>query len=304
MEWNDRFRDSVRTFWLSDVRAAQHGHTGHGIRDLATRLAGSQDLFEARDRGPLASVNFVTAHDGFTLADLTAYNRKHNGANGEGNRDGTDDNRSYNHGREGWADAGESILRDRRRSMRNLMATLLLANGVPMLNAGDELGRTQWGNNNPYCLDIEEMWVDWELEPWRADLLETARFLTGLRRRHPVLRQRTFHTGQPVSADGSLDVAWYGTDGVELDTGGWESAATHTLQMLLGRFPRNYREIEWEIKQNILRASFFLHNAREELQKLDHESYLDNMEKAAVKVALEYVDSVIEDFRLKDLKQK
>ncbi|MGA8044736.1 MAG: glycogen debranching protein GlgX, partial [Dermatophilaceae bacterium] len=136
LEWNDRFRDSVRTFWLSDVRAAQHGHTGHGVRDLATRLAGSQDLFDARDRGPLASVNFVTAHDGFTLADLTAYNRKHNGPNGEGNRDGTDDNRSYNHGREGWADASGSILRDRRRSMRNLMATLLLANGVPMLNAG------------------------------------------------------------------------------------------------------------------------------------------------------------------------
>ncbi|MGA8046497.1 MAG: glycogen debranching enzyme GlgX, partial [Dermatophilaceae bacterium] len=139
----------------------------------------------------------------------------------------------YNHGREGWADASGSILRDRRRSMRNLMATLLLANGVPMLNAGDELGRTQWGNNNPYCLDIEEIWFDWELEPWREDLLETARFLTGLRRRHPVLRQRTFHTGQPVSADGSLDVAWYGTDGAELDTEAWESASTHTLQMLL-----------------------------------------------------------------------
>lgn len=233
VEWNDRFRDAVRTFWLSDVRAAQHGHTGHGVRDLATRLAGSQDLFEARDRGPLASVNFVTAHDGLTLADLTAYNRKHNGANGEGNRDGTDNNRSYNHGSEGWADASASVLRDRRRSMRNLMATLLLANGVPMLSAGDELGRTQWGNNNPYCLDIEEMWTDWELEPWREDLLETVRFLTGLRRRHPVLRQRTFHTGQPVSEDGSLDVAWYGTDGGELDSEAWESAATHTLQMLL-----------------------------------------------------------------------
>ena len=233
LEWNDRFRDSARTFWLSDVRAAHHGHTGHGVRDLATRLAGSQDLFHARDRGPLASVNFVTAHDGFTLADLTAYNRKHNAANGEGNRDGTDDNRSYNHGREGWADAGKATLRGRRRSMRNLLATLLLANGVPMLNAGDELGRTQWGNNNPYCLDIEEMWFDWELEPWRVDLLETACFLTGLRRRHPVLRQRTFHTGQPVSPDGSLDVGWFGTDGRELDTAAWESAATHTLQMLL-----------------------------------------------------------------------
>jgi glycogen operon protein len=233
IEWNDRFRDSARTFWLSDVRAAHHGHTGHGVRDLATRLAGSQDLFGNRDRGPLASVNFVTAHDGFTLADLTAYNRKHNAPNGEGNRDGTDDNRSYNHGREGWADASPTTLRARRRSMRNLMATLLLANGVPMLNAGDEFGRTQWGNNNPYCLDIEQTWFDWDLEPWQVDLLETARFITGLRRRHPVVRQRTFHTGEPVSPDGSLDVAWFGLDGAELDTATWESAATHTLQMLL-----------------------------------------------------------------------
>ena len=233
VEWNDRFRDATRAFWLSDIRAARHGHTGHGVRDLATKLAGSQDLFHARDRGPLASVNFFTAHDGFTLADLTAYNRKHNGANGEGNRDGTDDNRSYNHGREGWADASESTLLERRRSMRNLLATLLLANGVPMLNGGDEMGRTQWGNNNPYCLDIEEMWFDWDLEPWRANLLDTTRFLTALRRRHPVLRQRTFHTGQPVATDGSLDVAWFGTDGCGLDTAAWESAGTHTLQMLL-----------------------------------------------------------------------
>ena len=233
LEWNDKFRDATRAFWLSDVRAARHGHSGHGVRDLATRLAGSQDLFHARDRGPLAGVNFFTAHDGFTLADLTAYNRKHNGSNGEGNRDGSDDNRSYNHGHEGWADASESTLRERRRSMRNLMATLLLANGVPMLNGGDEMGRTQWGNNNPYCLDIEEMWFDWELEPWRANLLDTTRFLTALRRRHPVLRQRTFHTGHAVSPDGSLDVAWFGTDGCGLDTAAWESAGTHTLQMLL-----------------------------------------------------------------------
>ena len=233
LEWNDRFRDTVRTFWLSDVRAARHGHPGHGVRDLATRLAGSQDLFHARDRGPLASVNFVTAHDGFTMADLTAYNRKHNGANGEGNRDGTDDNRSFNHGREGWADASESILTARRRSIRNLFATLLLSAGVPMINAGDEFGRSQWGNNNPYCLDIEDIWFDWDLEAWQEDLLETAAFLVGLRRDHPVLRQRTFFTGHAVDDDGSVDVAWFGAHGAPLSREEWESGGTNTLVMLL-----------------------------------------------------------------------
>ena len=233
LEWNDKFRDAVRTFWLSDVRAARHGHAGHGVRDLATRLAGSQDLFHSLDRGPLASVNYVTAHDGFTMADLTAYNRKHNGANGEGNRDGTDDNRSYNHGREGWADASDAVLTARRRSIRNLLATLLVSAGVPMLNAGDELGRSQWGNNNPYCLDIESMWFDWSLEPWQQDLLETAAFLVRLRREHPVLRQRTFFTGHAVDDDGSVDVAWFGAHGGELSREEWESGGTSTLAVLL-----------------------------------------------------------------------
>jgi isoamylase len=233
LEWNDKYRDAVRTFWLSDVRAARHGHSGHGVRDLATRLAGSEDLFGTGDRGPLASVNYVTAHDGFTMADLTAYNRKHNGANGEGNRDGTDDNRSFNHGQEGWAEASGQTLAARRRSIRNLMATLLLSAGVPMINAGDELGRSQWGNNNPYCLDIEEMWFDWDLARWQEDLLETVRFLLALRRDHPVLRQRTFHTGHAVHDDGSVDIAWFGGHGRELTRTEWESGVTHTLSALL-----------------------------------------------------------------------
>ena len=232
LEWNDRFRDATRTFWLSDVRAAIHGHTGHGVRDLATRLAGSQDLFHTLDRGPLASVNFVTAHDGFTLADLTAYNTKHNAANGEGNRDGSDDNRSFNHGHEGWAEANDETMTLRRRSMRNLMATLLVATGVPMINAGDEFGRTQWGNNNAYCLDIEDMWFDWDHEPWQHDLLETTRALIALRRAHPVLRQRTFFTGA-VDENGSVDLAWFAPDGRSLTWSEWESGATHTLGMLL-----------------------------------------------------------------------
>ncbi len=233
LEWNDRFRDSARTFWLSDVRAARHGHTGHSLRDLATRLAGSQDLFHARDRGPLASVNFVTAHDGFTMADLTAYNTKHNAANGEGNRDGSDNNRSFNHGHEGWSEASEETQTARRQSMRNLMATLLISTGVPMINAGDEFGRTQWGNNNPYCLDIEEIWFDWDLEPWQRDLLETSQFLIGLRRDHPVLRQRTFFTGEAVNGNGSTDVAWFGAHGHQLSPQEWESGGTYTLAMLL-----------------------------------------------------------------------
>ncbi|MDO5503008.1 MAG: glycogen debranching protein GlgX [Actinomycetia bacterium] len=233
LEWNDKYRDATRTFWLSDVRASRHGHSGHGVRDLATRLAGSQDLFYARDRGPLASVNFVTAHDGFTMADLTTYNTKHNEANGEGNRDGSDNNRSFNHGSEGWAEASEETMLLRRRSMRNLMATLLVSAGVPMINAGDEFGRTQWGNNNPYCLDIPDMWFDWDLEPWRRDLLSTAQFLIRLRREHPVLRQRTFFTGEAVTEDGSVDVGWFSASGDELTHEEWESGATHTLAMLL-----------------------------------------------------------------------
>jgi len=234
-EWNDRFRDSVRTFWLGDLRGQHGGHPGHGVRELATRLAGSQDLFGGRDRGPVASVNFVAAHDGFTVADLTRYDVKHNAANGEGNRDGTDGNRSWNHGVEGPAhgtDAAE-VERARRRSMRNLLGTTLLATGVPMLNAGDELGRTQGGNNNPYCQDNPTSWFDWDLAPWQQDLLETTRFLARLRAEHPVLRQRAFFTGREAHEDGGADLAWFGSDGEEMQAGHWENPATRTLQMLL-----------------------------------------------------------------------
>ncbi|WP_270886626.1 glycogen debranching protein GlgX [Pedococcus sp. 5OH_020] len=234
-EWNDRFRDSVRTFWLQDVGAQQSGHLGHGVRELGTRLAGSQDLFWDRDRGPVASVNFVAAHDGFTVADLTRYNSKHNGPNGEGNRDGTDGNRSWNHGVEGLATGAdcEVVETARRRSMRNLLATTLLATGVPMLNGGDELGRTQGGNNNPYCQDNETSWFDWDLQDWQRDLVETTRFLSRLRAEHPVLRPRTFFTGREVHADGSTDLAWFDVDGEPMGNGRWEDPATRTLMMFL-----------------------------------------------------------------------
>jgi glycogen operon protein len=237
-EWNDRFRDSVRTFWLDDLKALAAGHhQGHGVRELATRLAGSQDLFGHRDRGPVASVNFVAAHDGFTATDLTRYDTKHNVPNGEGNRDGSDNNRSWNHGVEGPVDPGADdaahIATARRRSTRNLLATTLLATGVPMLNAGDEFGRSQGGNNNPYCQDNEISWFDWGLEGWQQDLLATTRFLTRLRTDHPVLRQRSFFTGREVHEDGSTDLGWFDADGAPMANGRWEDPATRTLQMLL-----------------------------------------------------------------------
>ncbi|WP_317183790.1 glycogen debranching protein GlgX [Intrasporangium sp.] len=229
-EWNDRFRDSVRTFWLRDLAASTSGETGHGVRDLATRLAGSQDLFGVRDRGTIASVNYVAAHDGFTLADLTTYDVKHNDANGQGGRDGSDDNRSWNHGIEGPTDDA-AVNAARRRSMRNLMGTLLLSSGVPMINGGDELGRSQHGNNNPYCQDNEISWYSWDLEPWQDDLLETVRHLVRLRRDHPVLRQRHFFSGRQVHPDGSTDLAWFGGDGDEMGRR-WDGPAVDALQAL------------------------------------------------------------------------
>ncbi|GAB3080134.1 glycogen debranching protein GlgX [Intrasporangium mesophilum] len=229
-EWNDRFRDTARTFWLRDVAAATKGGVRHGVRDLATRLAGSQDLFDSHDRGTIASVNFVTAHDGFTLADLTAYDVKHNGANGHGGTDGSDDNRSWNHGVEGRTD-DPAINAARRRSMRNLLGTLLLSTGVPMLNGGDELGRGQRGNNNPFSQDNEVSWMGWEHEQWQSDLLETTRHLVRLRREHPVLRQRTFFSGRQIHEDGSTDLAWFGGDGEPMGHR-WDGPATDVMQAL------------------------------------------------------------------------
>jgi glycogen operon protein len=231
-EWNDRFRDAARTYWRRDLAMSTAGDTGHGVRDLATRLAGSQDLFGFGDRGTIASVNFVTAHDGFTLADLTRYDHKHNLANGEDNRDGTDNNRSWNHGVEGPT-SDPAVLRLRRRSIRNLMGTLLLATGVPMIVAGDEFGNGQGGNNNPYCQDNEVTWLDWRLHPWQQDLQATVRHLLALRASHPVLRQDRFFAGRPVHADGTKDIAWFSPDGAEMDHDRWHDGRLRTLQMYL-----------------------------------------------------------------------
>ncbi len=238
-EWNDRFRNAVRAFWLGDLAAAADGRPGHGVRELATRLAGSADLFGHSTpplmRGVVAAVNYVTAHDGFTLTDLVTYEHKRNAANGENNRDGTDDNRSWNHGIEGPVPGGAlggEVLELRRQSRRNLLGTLLLAAGTPMLTAGDEIGRTQRGNNNAYCQDNEFSWVDWDLDPWQEDLLATTRHLLRLRRENPALRAERFFWGRPRAGDPRPDLDWRLADGERLDHGRWHDPAVRTLQMV------------------------------------------------------------------------
>ncbi len=231
LEWNDRFRDSARRFWVGDVRALSQDHHGHGLQDLATRLAGSRDLFGRRDRGPTASVNFVAAHDGFTVADLTSYDHKHNEANGEGNSDGSNGNRSWNHGVEGPTD-DPGVVAARAHTIRNLLGTLMLSAGVPMLAAGDEMGRTQAGNNNAYCQDNEISWLDWDLAPWQQDLLATTRHLARVRRELPVLRRRFWATGRPVHEDGSRDLEWYAADGTTMGDR-WHDPDVRVVQMFL-----------------------------------------------------------------------
>ncbi|GAA0581338.1 glycogen debranching protein GlgX [Streptomyces crystallinus] len=223
-EWNDRYRDAVRDFWRGALP---------DVRDLGYRLSGSSDLYAWGGRRPYASINFVTAHDGFTLRDLVSYERKHNDANGEGNRDGTDDNRSWNCGVEGETD-DPRVNALRRRQLRNLLTTLLVSTGVPMLVAGDEMGRTQGGNNNAYCQDGEVGWVDWSLldEPGPRGLLQLARRLVALRHRHPVLRRRAFFSGRAQRADGLRDLAWFTARGAEMTERDWY-APTATLGLYL-----------------------------------------------------------------------
>ncbi|MFJ2437456.1 glycogen debranching protein GlgX [Streptomyces anulatus] len=226
-EWNDRYRDAVRDFWRGALP---------DVRDLGYRLTGSSDLYAWGGRRPYASVNFVTAHDGFTLRDLVSYEQKHNEANGEGNRDGTSDNRAWNCGAEGESDDPE-VNALRRRQLRNLLTTLLLSTGVPMLVAGDEMGRTQGGNNNAYCQDNETGWLDWSLleEPaWRELTELTARVLT-LRRTHPVLRRRAFFSGRAQAPDGLRDLAWFARDGREMTEGDWYAPAATLGLYLSGR---------------------------------------------------------------------
>ncbi|GAA5165077.1 glycogen debranching protein GlgX [Ornithinimicrobium tianjinense] len=225
-EWNDRFRDTARSFWLGDVGRALNGQPGHGIRELATRMAGSADLFSDDNRGSIASVNFVTAHDGFTLADLTAYEQKHNIANGEDNRDGHSDNRSWNHGVEGTTRDAE-VLVHRNRSIRNLLATTLLSTGVPMLVAGDEMGRTQHGNNNAYCQDNQLTWVRWDLKPWQRELLEDTTEVLTLRRELALLRTPLFPSFEPEV--GRTRLRWFDEGGDVVDEAKWRDPWRRTV---------------------------------------------------------------------------
>lgn len=227
-EWNDRYRDRVRNFWLSDIDYARRASTSPvGIGGFATRLAGSSNTFTA-ERGPLASINFVTAHDGFTLRDLVSYDVKHNLGNGEQNRDGADTNRSFNHGAEGRTD-DDTILATRRKAMRNLLGTLLLSAGVPMMTAGDEAGRTQRGNNNAYCHDSPLTWVNWEHAPWQEDLQAHVRRLIQLRRDNPALRPRRFARDAHVVPSASV-IDWYDENGETMSIERWTDPAHRTLQ--------------------------------------------------------------------------
>jgi isoamylase len=224
-EWNGKYRDTVRDFWRG---------TQGMLPDFASRLSGSSDLYETSARRPVASINFVTCHDGFTLADLVSYNNKHNEANGDDNTDGTDDNRSWNCGTEGPTD-DPAVSELRARQVRNFLVTLFCSQGVPMLLAGDELGRSQRGNNNAYCQDNEISWVDWEAAGKNADLLEFTRTLTTMRREHPVFRRRRFFSGQPVGQGetGLRDISWLTPAGREMTVDDWRDGQARSLAVFL-----------------------------------------------------------------------
>jgi len=220
-EWNGKYRDHVRDFWRGEDKT---------LDEFAYRFTGSSDLYESGGRRPFASVNFVTAHDGFTLRDLVSYNEKHNEANGEDNNDGESFNRSWNCGAEGPTD-DPVILELRARQVRNFLATLLLSQGVPMLLGGDEMGRSQGGNNNAYCQDNETSWRDWENQD--GEMVTFTQRLISLRRTHPVFRRRHFFQGQPLHGADVSDIAWFRADGTEMSEVDWNEGFAKTLGVFL-----------------------------------------------------------------------
>ena len=223
-EWNGKYRDTVRDFWRGEPAT---------LGEFASRITGSSDLYQHDGRRPYASINFVTAHDGFTLYDLVSYNGKHNEANGEGNRDGADDNRSWNCGAEGDTD-DPAVLELRRRQQRNLMGTLLLSQGVPMILHGDEIGRTQQGSNNAYCQDNELSWADWSLAGPDANLAAFTAALSEFRRAHPVFRRRRFFAGPPGRHDDNLgDIAWFSASGTEMSDADWDTDIARCMMVFL-----------------------------------------------------------------------
>ncbi|WP_370646485.1 glycogen debranching protein GlgX [Arthrobacter sp. zg-Y238] len=227
-DWNDHFRDIVRDFWLRGQADVAAGREGGSLARLAGALAGSAELFVESGRTPLASINFITAHDGFTLSDLTMFERKHNEANGEGNRDGTGENRSYNHGIEGPT-GDERINAARSLTARNLMATLTMSLGVPMLTAGDEIGRSQRGNNNAYCQDNELSWLNWDLDDAARRMLSTTRELLRLRREYLASQPYRFPADRRQSF-----LLWFDSEGKPMTPEQWGDPATRVVQVLIG----------------------------------------------------------------------
>jgi isoamylase len=222
-EWNGRYRDTVRDFWRGEPAS---------LAEFASRFTGSSDLYEADGRRPIASINFVTAHDGFTLHDLVSYNAKHNDANGEDNRDGESHNRSWNHGEEGPTEDSE-VHALRERTKRNFIATLLLSQGVPMISHGDELGRTQGGNNNVYAQDNEMSWVDWDDARDNAVLTEFTARLAALRAEHPVFRRQRFFQSRPIRGSSINDIAWLRPDGQQMSDQDWATGYARTVAVFL-----------------------------------------------------------------------
>ena len=222
-EWNGQYRDTVRDYWRGE---------GGTLAEFAYRFTGSSDLYETSGRRPYASINFITAHDGFTLNDLVSYNEKHNEANGDDNGDGEDHNRSWNHGVEGPTD-DPAIVVMRSRQMRNMLTTLFLSQGIPMLLGGDEFGRTQWGNNNAYCQDNEISWFDWGLTEKNRELLEFTSELIHFRKAHPVFRRRRFFMGQPIRATDLADIGWFKPDGDLMSEQDWEEGYAKSIGVFL-----------------------------------------------------------------------
>jgi glycogen operon protein len=222
-EWNGKYRDCIRRFWKGD---------GGVVSEFATRFCGSSDLYEWSNRRPHASINFITAHDGFTLNDLVSYDHKHNEANGENNRDGTDDNLSWNCGAEGPTD-DPKIKELRERKKRSLLATLLLSQGAPMLLAGDEIGNTQFGNNNAYCQDNEISWINWKLEPDQESLLRFTRRVIALFHEQPVFHRRRFFHGRAIQGVEAPEIAWLDPSGQEMSQGAWNTGYVRCLGVKL-----------------------------------------------------------------------
>ena len=234
-EWNGRYRDTVRDFWRSQPST---------LPEFASRLMGSSDLYQVNGRRPVASVNFITAHDGFTMNDLVSYNEKHNEANGEGNRDGESNNRSWNCGVEGPTNIPD-VNDLRQRQMRNMFATLLFSQGIPMICGGDEVARTQQGNNNAYCQDNEISWTNWHLDKGRKELLAFVSKLIHLRLDHPVLHRRRFFTGREPGDDSNMipQVEWFDHTGSIMDMDDWQN--THAFSMMIYLNGSDIPEVDW-----------------------------------------------------------